>query len=84
MQGDNFNKTPHILLLFWRQFFTKIFTGKMILPMVLPVNQWYGKFSKFSSLRVFPVNHGDETENQQSQRTLIHVDTQVHYIGVNC
>ena len=52
MQGDNFNKTPHILLLFWRQFFTKIFTGKMILPMVLPVNQWYGKFSKLSSLLV--------------------------------
>ena len=23
----------------------------MILPMVLPVNQWYGKFSKLSSLR---------------------------------
>ena len=52
MQDDNFNKTPHILLLFWPQFFTKIFTGKMILPMVLPVNQWYGKFSKFSSLPV--------------------------------
>ena len=52
MQGDNFNKTPHILLLFWRQFFTKIFTGKMILPMVLPVNQWYGKFSKLASLSV--------------------------------
>ena len=50
MQDDNFNKTPHILHLFWPQFFTKIFTGKMILPMVLPVNQWYGKFSKFSSL----------------------------------
>ena len=50
MQDDNFNKTPHILLLFWRQFFTKIFTGKMILPMVLPVNQWYGKFSKLASL----------------------------------
>ena len=50
MQGDNFNKTPHILLLFWRQFFTKIFTGKMILPMVLPVNRWYGKFSKFTTL----------------------------------
>ena len=52
MQGDNFNKTPHILLLFWPQFFTKIFTGKMILPMVLPVNQWYGKFSKLASLCV--------------------------------
>ena len=50
MQDDNFNKTPHILHLFWPQFFTKIFTGKMILPMVLPVNQWYGKFSKLASL----------------------------------
>ena len=50
MPGDNFNGTPRILLLFWPQFFTKIFTGKMILPMVLPVNQWYGKFSKLSSL----------------------------------
>ena len=67
MQGDNFNKTPHILCSFWPQFFTKIFTGKITLPMVLPVNQWYGKFLKFwSSLLIeatlSPIHLADQTD----------------------
>ena len=50
MQGEDFYKTLLNSLLFLPKIFTNIFTGKMILPMVLPVYQWYGKFSKFSTL----------------------------------
>ena len=52
MQSEDFNKTLHISLLYLLQNFTEIFTGKMILPVVLPVNRWYGKFSKFTTLSV--------------------------------
>ena len=50
MHGKHFYKTLHISLLFWHQSLTSIFTGKLILPMVLPLNRWYGKSSKFTTL----------------------------------
>ena len=50
MHVKDYYKTLNISLLFWHQSFTNIFTSKLILPMVLPVNRWYGKSSKFTTL----------------------------------
>ena len=52
MHVKDYYKTLNISLLFWHQNFTNIFTSKLILPMVLPVNRWYGKSSKFTTLPV--------------------------------
>ena len=50
MHVKDYYKTLNISLLFWHQSFTNIFTGKLILPMVLPLNRWYGKSFKFTTL----------------------------------